>query len=82
MIKRFRVFYAVLIGLIFLTDAVGYLPYLSPERATLNAPVGYLPSAPSLLAAGEAWTPGPLPPPGASTRYPASSRPTSPRITS
>jgi hypothetical integral membrane protein (TIGR02206 family) len=62
MIKRFRIFYAVLIGLIFLTDAVGYRPYLSPERATLNAPVGYLPSARSFLAAGEAWTPGSLPP--------------------
>jgi hypothetical protein len=31
--KRFRSLYAVLIGLIFLTDPVGYLPYLRPERA-------------------------------------------------
>ena len=60
--KRIKALFILLIAGVLVTDAVGYLPFLSRRQIRLNAPVGGQTYDRSFLATGDAWTSTGLPP--------------------
>jgi hypothetical integral membrane protein (TIGR02206 family) len=60
--RKLKWLFGMLIAAVLVTDAVGYLPFLSSRQVRLNAPVGGLVYDRSFVVAGDAWTPDGLPP--------------------
>lgn len=54
--KRIKWAFFIIIAGVIVTDAIGYIPFLSERRVRLNAPVGGNTYDLSFLATGDAWT--------------------------
>jgi len=60
--RRLEWLFLILMAGIIVTDAVGYLPFLSTRQLRVNSPVGGMTYGRTFLATGDAWTPAGLPP--------------------